>query len=180
MVRKTHRRAHKKRATRRRQAGGGGWGYTGSIMTAAGAPLENRVSYEHCSGDTRVAPAVGTPTLWGGSRRRQRGGGCSACYAPQQLLNQSAGGAGTGGYSLSFDNNSLGKVYSGIEKAPCPQAGGASTEEIVAFPASYGYGPSSAYLSSSAHFLEPISGVSRCASGGRRRTKKHRRAHRRR
>jgi hypothetical protein len=59
MVRKTHRRAHKKRATRRRcsrrQTGGGGWGYTGSIMTAAGAPLENRVNYEHCSGDTRVA-----------------------------------------------------------------------------------------------------------------------------
>jgi hypothetical protein len=176
MVRKTHRRAHKKRATRhRRQTGGGGWGYTGSIMTAAGAPLENRVNYEHCSGDTRVAPAVGTPTLWGGSRRRkQRGGSCSSCYAPQQLLNQSAGGAGTGGYSLNFDN-SLGKVYSGFDKAPCPQAGGASVYEHVEFPASYGYGPSSAYLSSSAHFLEPISGVSRCASGGRRRTRRHRR-----
>jgi hypothetical protein len=179
MARKTHRRAHKKRATRRRQTGGGGWGYTGSVMTAAGAPLENRASYEHCYDDMRVAPAVGTPTLWGGSRkarsRKQRGGACGNCSAPQQLLNQSAGGAGTGGYSLNFDN-SLGKVYSGFDKAPCPQAGGASTEEIVAFPASYGYGPSSAYLSSSAHFLEPISGVSRCASGGRRRrTRRHRR-----
>jgi hypothetical protein len=177
MARKS--KTHKKRASRRRQTGGGGWGYTGSLQTAAGAPLENRVSYEHCYDDMRVAPAVGTPTLWGGYRkarsRRQQGGACGDCAAPQALLNQAGGGAGTGGYSLTYDN-SIGKVYAEAVKAPCPsQAGGGSIYEHVAYPASYGYDRGSAYLSSSAHFLEPKAGVTHCASGGRRRTKRHRR-----
>jgi hypothetical protein len=90
------------------------------------------------------------------------------------------GGAGTGGYQLSYSDNSLGKVYPEIVKAACPgQTGGGSIYEHVAYPASYGYDTGSAYLSSSAHFLEPKADVTRCASGGSRKSRKSRKAGRR-
>ena len=170
------RRSYKRRHTRR-QRGGDGYGYASTAFTASGnVPIESRTSYNHCDSGARVAPAAISPTLWGGRRRsrRQRGGACG-CMATPPLM--TGGGAGTGGYSLTFDNT-LGKTYSGIDKAACPQAGGASIYENVAYPASYGYDTGSVFLSDSAHFLVPQADVSRCASGGRRKTrrsKKHRR-----
>lgn len=170
-------RTHKRRHTRKhKQRGGDGVGYTGVAFNVNGAPAENRISYSHCGPEMRMAPDVGTRTLWGGRRRRtQRGGGCCGVVYPSAMT---GGGAGTGGYSMVFDN-SLDKTYSAIDKAVCPppaQAGGASIYEQVAFPASYGYDTGSAYLSDSAHFLIPKGDVSRCASGGRRRrSRKHRR-----
>lgn len=173
------------RRTHRRQRGGDGYGYTSTAFTTTGGvPLESRTAYSHCYGDMRVAPAISSnPTLWGGRRsrrkhrktrkhRKHRGGACCGMVQPPAM---NGGGAGTGGYSLTYDN-SLGKTYSEIVKAPCPQAGGAaSIYEHVAYPASYGYDTSSAVLSDSAHFLEPKPDVSRCASGGsrRRKHKKH-------
>ena len=179
-------RTHKRRHTRKHKQRGGGWGYSGiATTTPGGVPLENRASYDHCYDDMRVAPAVSSnPTLWGGRRRsrrqrqrdsrrhRQRGAGCSSCMLQAPPMN--GGGAGTGGYSLVFDN-SLGKTYSGIDKAACPSAQMGGDGSIGPFPASYGYDTGSAFLSSSAHFLEPKADVSRCASGGRRRSRKGRR-----
>jgi hypothetical protein len=196
------RRTRKQQKSRSRRQHGGGWGYSGTALTTpGGVPVENRVGYDHCYDDMRVGPSVGSPTLWGGSRkhrssrkhggrkhggrkhggrkhrgsRKQQGGNCSSCVIPAPAMN--GGGAGTGGYALTFDN-SLGKVYAEAVKAPCPtQAGGASIYEHVAYPASYGYDTGSAFLSDSAHFLIPNPDVSRCASGGRR--KSHRKSHRR-
>jgi hypothetical protein len=172
MVRRS---THKHKRRSRKQRGGDGYGYASTAFTAsAGIPIESRTSYSHCDSGMRVAPATGSPTLWGGRRRtrRQRGG---ACCGMVQAPAMNGGGAGTGGYSLAFDN-SLGKTYSEVVKAPCPsQAGGSgSIYEQVAFPASYGYDTGSAFLSSSAHFLEPKADVSRCASGGRRKTRRSR------
>jgi hypothetical protein len=184
MVRRT-----RKQKSRRQH--GGGWGYSGTALTTpGGVPVENRVSYDHCYDEMRVAPSVGSPTLWGGSSRKHsgrkyrgrkhRGGSCSSCVIPAPAMN--GGGAGTGGYALTFDN-SLGKVYAEAVKAPCPaQAGGASIYEHVAYPASYGYDTGSAFLSDSAHFLIPKPDVSRCASGGRRKSRRkthNRKTHRR-
>jgi hypothetical protein len=197
MVRRT-----RKQKSRRQH--GGGWGYSGTALTTpGGVPVENRVGYDHCYDDMRVGPSVGSPTLWGGRRkhsssrkhsgrkhrdsrkrsgsRKQQGGNCSSCVIQAPAMNggnvMTGGGAGTGGYALTFDN-SLGKVYAEAVKAPCPaQAGGASIYEHVAYPASYGYDTGSAFLSDSAHFLIPKPDVSRCASGGRR--KSHRKSHRR-
>jgi hypothetical protein len=165
-----------KRRHTRRQRGGAGFSFSGpAFTTAGGVNVESRGGYDHCYSDMRVAPAVNTPTLWGGRRRTrgQRGGNCSSC-GPMR-----GGGAGTGGYSLSYDNNSLGKVYSETVKPGCPQTGGAtSIYDLVSYPASYGYNTGSAVLTDSAHYLEPVSGVSRCASGGSRRRSHRRRSHR--
>jgi len=174
MARYSRRRSSRRRSTRK-QRGGDGFAFSSAAFTTTGGvPIENRGAYSHCESDFRVAPAIGTQTLWGGGSRKkrgrkqkkQRGGGCG-CMASSPLM--TGGGAGTGGYSLVFDNNSLGKTYSAIDKPACPQTGGSSIYEQVAYPASYGYDQNSAYLSSSAHFLEPVRDVSRCASGGARR-----------
>lgn len=85
---------------------------------------------------------------------------------------QSGGGSGNGGFAVNVGSNDIGKMYSSLSVAPCPpavQAGGAAVDElgVVSHVAGYGFGPSGAVLTDSAHYLDPIA-YNRTMAGGRR------------
>lgn len=184
------------RRSRKAQRGGsagndGAYGYTGpAFMTAGGVPLESRTPYSH-EGDFRGAGpdiAAYKTVQFGGrkgsrkgrkgrGRKTQRGGGCG-CMAWPATRQQSGGGSGSGGFAVNVADNSMLKMYSSVDRYPCPapvQAGGAAADElgIVSYPAGYGFGPAGAVLTDSAHYLDPIA-YNRSMAGGRRTKRKSR------
>ena len=183
------------RRTARKQKGGGdaAHGYTGPAgIAAAGVPFESRgASYSQC-GDLRGAgPDITSmkTVQFGGRRSRsrsrtQRGGSCG-CMAWPPTQGQKGGGGGTGGYGFTLDN-SLGKVYADVARAPCPpaprehQIGGASPSAmsdfgVVSYKSGYGFGPASVMSTNSAHYLGELGyGYDRTVIAGGRRTQRRR------
>lgn len=161
-----------KRNTRRhkkRQSGGGGYGYTTTAGMTAEVPFADRAPYELCT-DLRVAPSLPA------SASKQFGGGCGSCMATPPMLQQGGAGSATGGYSFTLDNT-LGKVYTSVNPAPCPQRGGGEATAMSSYSAGYSFGNPYTTPNQSAHFFEQQPYPAKTCMGGGARTRKHRKAH---
>lgn len=186
MARRTARRRQQKQKQNKKTQQGGGWGYDSTAgISAAGAPFEARTAYDHCYSDPHAAM---TPTV-NPIGAMQRGGACG-CMAQPPLMRggrvaQTGGGSGTGGYSLTLNNDMGGKMYADVTRGPCPtsvQTGGGPglpAEIANSYSAGYGFGPAGVVQSPSATYMDRTDYGRTCQGGGRRRTKKSRKTGRR-
>lgn len=130
---------------------GGGWGFSGpAFVPSSGIPEMNRAHTDDCA-----APV------------RPQAGGCG-CMLKAPF--QSGGGAGTGGYGFSL-NNDMGKVYNSVQPYGCPQAGGNYSQQFGAVSYGTGYALNAPRTVNGIYYMDPTAYGRSCAGGSRKNRK---------